>query len=620
MIFLFLLMVSVPIINFSFINHDTLSIKGNINFRNSELEGEFWYTIKNNGEKSQNSWTVLVNHSVNILSIQQDGQEAPITIQNRSSFRTIIIKLPKPIRPNQRALVFIKFSLISQNNDPRFTINSNYVFLDARKLWFPYPREDSILNSEITIETSKNLHSILGSKIQNDAIIIDRRISTWENELASLSPRMSLIITDKPRNSNKFLNIYIENTHFSDFLSKKLEPFWKFLQSKHKNFPLSEIHIFPSDHPLDQITADGEFLGNLILLNQEMIDQYLQDPESSFFESGSIDKRIVETIIHELFHAYFPGRITHVKEDSLFIESFVQYLTWDLIRQIDPVWGQEILKRSHFLIQNMMYHTTKNPILFQFLFETIKLFGILEKSNINSIDLIDTLIEKYRFIEMSKQDVFETIFQFNTDNKQNDTNQYILKFLNQFNLEDNFSFNTTLKVETTNIFVTITNKTRQITIPVQDNLIDISHNLKGCWHGNLLVISTNITNTIPLSIPENTIWKTNIIGIIDQAIIVSYLDLIESDLSDNILKKDSIGIKLSKDINANRLEKWGMAPKHREIFEKLRSFKWKWNQTSLINNTYYISFYLQNNMSENISFVIVEIEKNGPITNIRTLL
>ncbi|MGL4394449.1 MAG: hypothetical protein ACRCS8_04420 [Brevinema sp.] len=617
MIFLFLLLISLPISNFAFVEQDTLSIKGSVIFRDSELMGEFWYTVRNNSDKAQATWTVLVHHGVNILSIQEDGQEAPFTIQNGSSFRAITIKLPKPIKPNSREQILIKFSLTEQSSDPRFTIKSDHVFLDARKLWFPHPYDDHLVSSEITIETPRALHGVIGSKLQNDAIIVDRRITTWQSELPSLSPRMSLLITDQPRRQHDFLHVYTDNEQFAEFLYKKLEPFWSFLSTKHKKFPLSQIHILPSDNPLDQITADGEFLGNLILLNKEMIAQYIKNPKSSFFESGSIDERIIETIIHELYHAFFPGQITHVKADSLFMESFVQYLTWDLIQQIDPLWGQRISRRSHFLMQNFFNQANKNNLLHNFLLETMKLLGTLNYYHIDSITLIDTLIEKYRFIEMSKQDLIDTIIQFDERYAHDRKEASHLEILRKNN---SFPFNAKLKVETTNITVTITNKKRRISIPLQDNMITISHNLQGTWRGNLLLMTTNSTNVVPVRVAENTIWETNIIGIVDQVSIVSPLDLLESNLADNILKKDQIGIKLSKDINANRLEKWTMTPQHRELISKLRSFRWRWNQTSTVDNKIYMSFNLQNQSGKNISFVIIEMTKNGPITDIRTLL
>ncbi|MGL4561773.1 MAG: hypothetical protein ACRCV0_05760 [Brevinema sp.] len=618
MIFLFALLTLLPLPNFGFIEYDTLSIKGTLIFKNTELMGDFWYTLKNNSDTDQNSWTVFVNHSVNVLSIQQDGQEAPISIQNGTSFRAISIKLPKPLKPHTRSSVFIKFSLLEQNNDPRFIISSNYVFLDSRKLWFPYPNNDHDVSSEITIETPKELYSILGSKLYNDAVIINNRLSTWKNELPKLSPSMSLIITDQPRKTQKFLNIYTTNNEFSEFLFKKLEPFWDLLITEHKEFPLSEIHIFPSDISLEAIVADGEFLGNLFLLDKKMLDQYLIDPNSLFFESGSINQRIIETMIHELYHSYFPGQITYSKEDRLFLESFTQYLTWDLIHKIEPSWAQKIYRRSRFLLQNMLLTPTTNETLSYFILETSKLFAALNNYHIDSFKLTDTLVEKYRFVEMSKQDIINTIIQFD-ELQTNKINPNHLAILSNTNTA---SFNVSLKVDITNFNVIITNKKRTISIPVQNNSIDISHNLESTWHGSLFLVNTNkSTNSIRICIPHHTLWETNIIGNIDEIFIQSSLDLLETDLSDNTYKTDNdIGIKMINQLNAQVCDQWDISDKHLKILQQFRKFKWKWDQTIFDQNKYYISAFLQDENNKNISFVIIEIETTGKIDDIKTLL
>lgn len=610
-------LILLPLLIFSFTEQDTLSIKGSLEFNSEELKGDFWYTIKNNTDAPQKNWTVIINPSVNILSVQQNGREAPLTIQNGNTFRAITINFSQPIKPHQRESIFIKFSILPQNEDPRFLLTSNSVFLDARKFWFPYPDKDHTATTEIMIKTPHDLHAILGNKLSHEAIIISNRFSTWKNELPNLSPSMSLIITDKPRKKNHFLNVYTDNDYLASFLFESLDPFWNILKSKHKNFPLTEIHIIPWNIQGMHLPADGEFLGTLFLLDHSMVTQYLQNPLSSFFASGTIDQRIIETIIHELYHSYFPGIIAIDKKDYLFMESFIQYLTWKLIEQVSPEWGNRLIQRTSYLLQNLMI-SSKNNDLLSFISDTSVLYASLEELNIDNILLVDTLIEKYRFVELSKQDIIDTIEQYYTNNQADHYNSIFL--LN--NIAKPSLFNSTLKIEKTNLNIIITNKRKIISIPVQNNSIDFKHNFPGIWKGIFFWINKdNTTNSIPLSIENGTIWETNIIGSIKEIFTKSPLDLLELDLIDNRYnQKIPFELNLINDLNNKKFNNWDIESEVALKLNELTSFTWKWYNTyhDSENNTKYIQAFLLNG-DKNIAFVIIKLV-NNKIIEIETTL
>jgi len=613
---------SITNISYSFVALDTISIKGNIEFDSKELAGEFFYTIKNNDTASHDDWTLLVHPSVNILSINQNGQEADIKVQHGFGYRILTIEFPTPISANKRSTIFIKFSLRTQNTDPRLTINSNHVFLDARYLWFPVPDQDLEVNYNITITSPKEFHSIMGGHLVTDTIIINNRIAEWTNELDTLSLGSTLILTKKKKIQKGNFNIYYDDNRLAELIDEKLSPYWHILKKKHKEFPLSEIHIFPIDIriPKEQKKyADGEFLGNLILLDKDLVNSALDTPSLDFHLSGNSEYRLIETLIHELYHSYFPGILKHQAEDTLFFESFVQYLTWALINEQDHNWGQYINTRTRFIIQNMYLSKKLNTPLWNFLLDTALLYSSFQNSIFNSYSLVDTLIEKYRFIELTKNDIQDTINQFYhlTTNTQSYTNNNSnLLHISKFHQ----LYNSSIQITKTNFNIIITNayprsKQSIVRFPVQTTSIYIEHNFPYNWIGSLVwVDNNNKKNYIPLSFSNNVVWETNLIGEINQIYTISPYDLLEINLADNFMIPDPSGLSIIEQLN-----KYKSPNDHIQIINDLDIIeKWQqddlsiiWDHTRQYNNKFIIHAYLINKLNEIRSFILIEGIQNN---------
>lgn len=217
---------------FSFNTLDTLSIKGYVKFFNTNISGNFIYTIKNNEETPQNSWTFLINPSINISSISQNNIQAKVVIKQGINYRILTVTLPQTVLAKERTSIVINFSITEQNNNSRILVKSDFVFLDARQFWFPYPIKDHQVDFEITIITPTNLTSIMGGKLNQDTIIVDKKLSIWKNELNNLSPSTSLIILETPKQTKNSIYLYSSNTNLFSIIDKQFSPIWDQLKKK----------------------------------------------------------------------------------------------------------------------------------------------------------------------------------------------------------------------------------------------------------------------------------------------------------------------------------------------------------------------------------------------------
>ena len=225
-----LLLSSSHVFSFEFL--DTLSIKGDVKFVDSTIQGNFTYTIKNNEENTQEEWAFLIHPSINISSVSQNNVQAKVTIQQGINYRILNVVLPQEVPANGRTSVLINFSIPEQKDSPRMLIQSNFVFLDARQFWFPYPVKDNQADFEFTVITPQNLTSIMGGKLNQETVIVDKRLNTWVNELKDLSPSASLIITDTTKQTKESIHLYSSDKNVFSIIDKQFSPFWDKLKKK----------------------------------------------------------------------------------------------------------------------------------------------------------------------------------------------------------------------------------------------------------------------------------------------------------------------------------------------------------------------------------------------------
>ena len=550
---------------FSLESLDTISIKGDLRFFDSTIKGNFTYTIKNNETKTQDEWTFLIHPSINISSVSQNNVQAKVSIQQGINYRILTIALPQEVPENGRTSILINFSIPEQNSNSRMFIQPNYVFLDARQFWFPYPVQDNQADFEITVITPQHLTSIMGGKLNQETVIIDKKLSTWENELKNLSPSASLIIMDTPKQTKNSIYLYSSNKNIFSAIDKQFSPLWDKLKKEHRVSPLSEIHIVPlkiviPNHLGNDV--EGEFLGNIFLLNTHIIDLITNETSNTNLWVKP-SEQLAETLIHELYHSFFPGIVQHDREDALFIESLVQYLTWDLINSTSPEWGNKISRKTRYYIQNIFRKQQFN-YLWDYLQDSTLLFGFTDQVKLDGITLVDTLVEKYQSIEYTKQDVYETIYQHGIKQKMMQQANEIIKvdyttnlFENPVALTPKKLFNSSIKAVKTNFNVFVTNTTffkkqKIITIPVNASFLSITHNYPFTWFGQLIWVENNITNNLALEIPKNTAWETNLIGDIDYIQTKSPLDIIENRLYDNVISDNDVGGKIIFLLNTSK--------------------------------------------------------------------
>jgi hypothetical protein len=166
--------------------------------------------------------------------------------------------------------------------------------------------------------TPQHLTSIMGGKLNQETVIIDKKLSTWENELKNLSPSASLIIMDTPKQTKNSIYLYSSNKNIFSAIDKQFSPLWDKLKKEHRVSPLSEIHIVPLEIVIpNHLGADveGEFLGNIFLLNNHIIDLIVNNTNDQALWTKP-SEQLVEILIHELYHSFFPGMVKHDRKDS----------------------------------------------------------------------------------------------------------------------------------------------------------------------------------------------------------------------------------------------------------------------------------------------------------------
>ncbi len=531
----------------------TLSIKGDITVTYEDITGDFSYQLHNTTSTPKSEWTFLIHPSVNILAVSHNNTQAKIDIQHGINYRIITVKLSRELLPNTRDSVFVRFYIDSQLDNPRMTISPEHIFLDARQFWFPYPIKDDKIDFEFTIRTPLNLHGVMGGRLTSEAIIVDRKISTWKNELKSLSPGATLVVTKIPSVSKNNIFIYSDNKKFQQTVMNGFTPFWNIFQKEYRYVPLSQIHIIPTEIYIPNSTnhgAEGEFLGNIFLVSDSLIDAINND-DYPFKNWDSSDEQLIEILIHELHHGFFPGLAKHDSQDLIFMESLVQTLTWDIIKRISPELSKKMQARTRFYLQNFAINN-QYDYLWEFLWNIGLLYNAMHSANISGQTLVDTLIEKYRYSGYTKHDVFDTIYQhkqqFSTKIDYDSTifENYQISNLNLFDSE--------IQTSKTNFVITVTNTSLFKRMSIMESLVDattlsMSHNFPFTWSGQLFWVDDTNTNYINITIPQNETWETNLIGNIQTLYTESPLDVFELNLSNNYILQDNIGEKLIHSLN-----------------------------------------------------------------------
>ncbi len=536
---------------------DTLSIKGDITVSPENVIGDFTYSIHNDSNSTKNEWVFFIHPSVNILSVSQNTEQVKIDVQQGLNYRIITVNLAKGLEPQKRENIYVRFSINPQNNNPRMTISPEYVFLDARQFWFPYPVQDDQADFEFTVKTLSNLNSVMGGRLISEAIIVDKKISTWKNELKTISPGLTLIVTKSPNVSKHNINVYSNNKNFQNIIHKEFSPYWKIFQDDYRFVPLSQIHIVPLDISIPTHTnhsIEGEFLGNIFLVNNSIVET-LDQKESPYQNWNTPSEQLVEVLIHELHHGFFPGLVKHKPEDLIFMESLVQNLTWDMISAVSPEWSKKMEARTRFYLQNLAI-TKQTNFLWEFLWNTSLLHSAMHSADLDGKTLVDTLVEKYQFIGYSKHDVFDTISQHK--HQFAGFTNYDSTIFDNHTLSNFSLFNSIIQAKKTNFVISVTNETffkkkKVVTLPVDATFLSMSHNYPFTWSGNLSWAANNITNSIHIEIPQGEIWETNFVENVSLLQTDSPLDTFESYLSDNYISQNNIGRVIIYNLNADQL-------------------------------------------------------------------
>ncbi|MGL5721752.1 MAG: hypothetical protein ACRCY4_05065 [Brevinema sp.] len=518
---------------------DTLSIRGNITIRPDalQLSGDLTYSVQNRSSSPQTHWVLAVNPLVDILTVRRGDIDLEVRSQVSGDRRILTIALP--LRPDERTSITVRFSLLPQRQDPRLIFDENGAFLDGRRMWFPQPLNDKSIIYSINVSTPPNLRAIMGGKLISETESPAGNVSVWESQLNKIMLSSTLILTTKTR--KKMGDFYYYDDDLSA-LSQNILPYWSAIRERQRFFPLSEVHLFSTDIRIPgkgDDFADGEFIGSIIFLDSKLVAA-AKNPRYSFALSGPAHKRLLETVIHELFHAYFPGVLEYAPQESVQMESFVQYQALSLISSIDPAWAAEIRRRDRFLMLNLLTsRDTQNPI-WKYLLGSTLFDKAFEQSSLRGIALADTLSEKYQDTDFAFADIVQTATIHQGLALLND--KILPEFLNEFNRT--FLYNTDLQRISTNLTNAFDNSYEQFT------LLRIRHSYPKEWAGSLTWVDEKGTNTLPLTLPSGTIWASNFSSSrVSHAILRSPLDDLEQFLGDNLLPESDNGWQLVQHLN-----------------------------------------------------------------------
>ncbi len=581
---LFLLLLSSTAYSSSFLN--TLSINGEVSFDAANINASLYYTLRNDTAYPLDEWTFLIHPSVDILSASQGGNQIKTEMEHGFNYKIVSVKLPEKLKSGSRSAVNIKFTV--SGDSPRLTVSSNFVFLDSREFWFPYPVRDYESDFKITVKTPERFNSVMGGRLTYESLSAGRKLKTWENEIKTIAPGMSLVILESPAVSNAGIFVYDGSEDFQNAIHEGFLPFWESAKHNYKFFPFSQIHIVPMDIYMPRHHGkhiEGEFLGNMFLVSKSMIEN-LQKPHKGW---DSPAESLIETLIHEFHHGFFPGMVSHKKEELMFTESLVQYLSWMLIESVSPDWSKKIALRTRFYLQNMLLRGSGE---IEFLKDIIMLRNASKYAGMSGFELADALIEKYRYIGYSKDDVLETIYQHQQHKKHlNPLAAYDGSYFEHLN--DPVLYNSSIKAVQTNFNITVTNedffkKNQIVELPVEAVFVSIEHDYPYTWQGEVHWAGDESADSIVLSLKKNDIWETNFTGGLEHIRIKSFLETSEKQLLDNSISYGDAGQLIIDRLNKGEFE--GLSEVLDSIYDN--GLTLLWDSTSEINGETYAGAFV----------------------------
>ncbi len=387
------------------------------------LSGNLIYKIRNKQSESLSEIYLFCHPSVQIEFLAYNHQAFRFEQWIGFGYGLYRIKIPE-FRPDATATLEIKFSITGPITENRFSITKDGVFLDAKKVWLPLPfAETPKFSYNITLKTPSEYRSILGAKSISETSNRSERTIKWKSEIDNPLITGNLAIIKSEIQKSKQVTLYTTNLSVAPPVLSNSEKIINLFKDKIGSLPFSHYYIVDQIVPYKDMETfiNGEFLGNMLHISPELLD----NPSLLSLDSSLQDKtpilmdydylNVVETIAHEISHSYFGGIIQFDEDQMLDAEVITEFLALNAVRKLYPEKFPSLINRNRFILINLLLHNKTDNLFWNYLYGVNLLQAAFSSNKDGIFDLTQALLEKYRYTQMSMNDIQITIDDLNRE-------------------------------------------------------------------------------------------------------------------------------------------------------------------------------------------------------------
>lgn len=387
------------------------------------LSGKLNYKIRNKQNDSLSEIYLFCHPSVQIEFLSYNHQAFRFEQWIGFGYGLYRIKIPE-LRPNETANIEVKFIIKGPITENRYSLTKTSLFFDAKKVWLPLPfAEVPNFPYELKIKTPSTYYPILGSKLIDIQSNHSELLTTWQSETDNPLVSGNLMIIRSQQFKSQNIYLYTTNMVNVPIILSNTEKVINLFTNKIKILPFSQFHIVDYISPYKDMETfiNGEFLGNMINLSPKLLD----DPSLIPLDASLTDScpllmnnnylNIIEALAHEMSHSYFGGVIQFDEDQSLDGEVITEFLALNVVRKLYPKHFDAFMTRNRFILLNLFLDKETENVFWNYLYGINLLNAAFSDNQDGIFDLVQALVEKYRYTQMNMEDIQTTIEDLNRE-------------------------------------------------------------------------------------------------------------------------------------------------------------------------------------------------------------
>lgn len=385
----------------------------------AKINGEIGYEIQNKQDEAISEIYLLCHPSATVESVSVDGKEARIDAQTFGGYGITRVRTSE-LQPGETASLSLSYSLSGPIDDSRFVLKNDEVFLDPAAMpWLPVPFADTFdFQFEFTVTCPNEYYALMGGKlIEETDSLYGPKSYTWESELEDPLSTGTLFIKKMERSSDGNLYFYSTQSADANSIFDYCSSLLVEMDSVGWDYPLSQLHFAEALYDYDDSPEmiDGEFIANLIFISPEVIKSASDFPMEDFYDQTeplipeNSELHLLDITGHEMFHAYVGNLLKFESGESVSYESLTEFLSQTALIHAAPAVEPLIRQNNRFLLMNSRIAGVKNNPYYEFILGVSLLGAAFSGTNDLPYTYLNILIEKYRYIDISREELLLTL-------------------------------------------------------------------------------------------------------------------------------------------------------------------------------------------------------------------